>query len=91
MSDAMGSEYQPRVADATPHASSLIEGLRDIGYSLETAIADVIDNAITAGAACVRLITDTSSDSPLIAIIDDGDGMSEQELIAAMRPGSQSP
>lgn len=33
-----------RKADATPHASALIESMRDIGYSLETALADVIDN-----------------------------------------------
>jgi len=39
-----------RWADATPHAAALIEGLRDIGYSLETAIADIVDNSITAAA-----------------------------------------
>jgi hypothetical protein len=31
------------------------------------------------------------SDEPHIAIIDDGDGMTEEELIAAMRPGSRNP
>ena len=80
-----------RRADATPHAASLIEGLRDIGYSLETAISDIIDNSITAGARQVRIITEACIDNPLIAILDDGEGMSEDELIAAMRPGSRSP
>jgi hypothetical protein len=80
-----------RRADATPHASALIEGLRDIGYSLETAIADVIDNSITAGARRVRIITETIADEPHIAVIDDGSGMSEDELVAAMRPGSRNP
>ena len=61
-----------RRADATPHAASLIEGLRDIGYSLETAISDVIDNSITAGARRVRIVTETFADEPHIAIIDDG-------------------
>ena len=80
-----------RRADATPHAAALIEGLRDIGYSLETAIADIIDNSITAGANRILIITETFSDEPYIAIVDDGKGMTEDELVAAMRPGSQSP
>ncbi|MCZ8271612.1 MAG: ATP-binding protein [Beijerinckiaceae bacterium] len=80
-----------RRADATPHATALIEGLRDIGYSLETAISDIIDNSITAGAHLIHIVTETYSDEPYIAIIDDGEGMSEEELIAAMRPGSRNP
>jgi hypothetical protein len=80
-----------RRADATPHAAALIEGLRDIGYSLETAISDIIDNSITAGAHRIQIITDTFSEEPYIAIVDDGDGMSEDALIAAMRPGSRNP
>jgi hypothetical protein len=81
----------PRRADATPHAAALIEGLRDLGYSLETAISDIIDNSITAGASRIQIITDTISDDPYIAIVDDGKGMTETELVAAMRPGSRSP
>lgn len=80
-----------RRADATPHATALIEGLRDIGYSLETAISDIVDNSITAGAHRIHIVTETYSDEPYIAIIDDGEGMSEEELIAAMRPGSRNP
>lgn len=80
-----------RRADATPHAAALIEGLRDIGYSLETAISDIIDNSITAGADQIAIVTETYSDEPYIAIIDDGEGMTEDELVAAMRPGSRNP
>lgn len=80
-----------RQADATPHAASLIEGLRDIGYSLETAISDIIDNSITAGAKKIRIISEACVDEPFIAIVDDGAGMTENELIAAMRPGSRNP
>jgi hypothetical protein len=82
---------RPRLADVTPHASALIEGLRDIGYSLETALSDIVDNSITAGARRIQLLTDTFSDEPFIAILDDGTGMTEDELVAAMRPGSQNP
>lgn len=87
----MQKEVPVRRADATPHAAALIEGLRDIGYSLETAIADIVDNSITAGAGEIRILTETHSDEPFIALIDDGMGMSETELISAMRPGSRNP
>lgn len=80
-----------RRADATPHAASLIEGLRDIGYSLETAISDIIDNSITAGAYQIKIHTDAFSNDPFIAIVDNGKGMTEGELVAAMRPGSRNP
>lgn len=77
--------------DASPYASSLIEGHRDFGYSLETAIADIIDNSITANAKQVNIVVDTVSDDPALAIIDDGNGMTESELIDAMRLGSKNP
>lgn len=80
-----------RRADATPHAAALIEGLRDIGYSLETAISDIVDNSITARAKQIQILTETFSEEPFIAILDDGIGMSEDELVAAMRPGSRNP
>lgn len=76
---------------AAPSAASLIESMRDIGYSLESALADVIDNSITAGASSVRILFDTNRADPFLAIVDDGQGMTEAELVAAMRPGSQSP
>jgi hypothetical protein len=65
--------------------------MRDFGYTLETAMADIIDNSVTAGASSVRILTETGSDEPWIAIIDDGGGMTEAELIEAMRPGSKNP
>lgn len=80
-----------REVDAAPHAASLIEGHRDFGYSLETAIADIIDNAITAGARTLKLVADTVADEPWIAMVDDGSGMLESELIEAMRLGSKNP
>ena len=40
---------------AAPKASILVESMRDIGYSLETALADIIDNSITAGARSIQL------------------------------------
>lgn len=80
-----------REVDATPHAAALVEGHRDFGYTLETALADIIDNAITAGAQTVKLIADTVTDEPWIALADDGSGMTEAELVEAMRLGSKNP
>lgn len=79
------------MADATPHAASLIQSLRDIGYSSETALADIIDNAITAEARNIEVLSSSSGAEPALAVLDDGKGMDLDELIEAMRPGSKSP
>ena len=65
--------------------------MRDIGYSLPTAVADLVDNSLTAGARRIEILADTDSDIPAIGILDDGYGMSEPELLEAMRPGTRSP
>src|SRR4051812_44338003 len=79
----------PRTHRAAPSASMLIESMRDIGYTLETALADVIDNAISADATRIDIFAD--SESSRIGILDNGKGMSPDELLAAMKPGSRNP
>ena len=74
-----------------PRPSSMIESMRDIGYSLQTAVADLIDNSITAGARNIELLADTTSPEPAIGILDDGTGMSNKELLEAIRLGSRNP
>jgi len=74
-----------------PKASSLIESLRDIGYSFESAVADIIDNSITARAKNINICFDFKDKKLLLAIIDDGIGMNKDELIEAMRPGTKNP
>ena len=65
--------------------------MRDIGYSLGTALADVVDNSITAQAKTVQIFADSTGNDFKIAVIDDGYGMTETELLDAMRPGSRNP
>ncbi|WP_419838414.1 ATP-binding protein [Candidatus Poriferisodalis sp.] len=65
--------------------------MRDIGYSLGTALADLVDNCLTAGAHTIRIVADTSSAAPRIGILDDGVGMDEATLVDAMRLGTRSP
>jgi len=74
-----------------PNASSLVESLRDIGYSFESAIADIIDNSITAKAKNLKIYFDFQNKALSLAIVDDGIGMNKKELIEAMRPGSKNP
>ena len=74
-----------------PKPAAMIEALRDIGYSLEAAVADVIDNSLTAGARSVRIRYGWELEKPWLAILDDGSGMSDGELVEAMRPGSRDP
>lgn len=74
-----------------PKASAMIEAMRDIGYSLESAIADIIDNSITAHANQVDVRFGWHKGKPWIGIIDNGDGMSRESLREALRPGTRNP
>ena len=74
-----------------PSAACLVASMRDLGYSLETAIADLIDNSISAGADSIDIICDASCAQPFFVIIDNGRGMTGEELVKAMRHGSISP
>lgn len=74
-----------------PSAYSLSLSLRDLGYSLETAVADIVDNSIAAEATNIHIICDMYSDTPSFAILDDGWGMSKEELLLAMRHGAVTP
>lgn len=65
--------------------------MRDLGYSLEAAIADLIDNSISATANAVEIICDVSGDQPALVILDNGRGMTEEELLDAMRHGTGNP
>lgn len=81
----------PRRKKIAPRASILIESMRDIGYTLQTAVSDIIDNSITAGARNIQILANTDGSVPAIGFLDDGSGMSEAELLEAMRPGTRSP
>ncbi len=74
-----------------PHPGALIESLRSVGYTLESAIADLIDNSVTAGAKNIQVNFTWNGADSYITICDDGKGMMPVELVSAMRAGSQSP
>ncbi|WP_373511873.1 ATP-binding protein, partial [Persicitalea sp.] len=45
----------PRTILAEPQASAILETLRSIGYTLEVAIADIVDNSISAGSTKIDI------------------------------------
>lgn len=81
----------PRVIDHSPSPKSHIKTLMRIGYTLNTAIADVIDNSITARADSIEVYAPPGMDEPIISILDDGCGMDLNELIENMRIGCKDP
>lgn len=77
--------------EAGPRADAMLETLRSIGYTLDTAVADIIDNSIAAGATLIRLEIVWHGEQSTLSIADDGRGMDAAALREAMRPGSRHP
>ena len=73
-----------------PAASDLLESMRALGYSFESAVADLVDNSLSARARIID-IRFSPFDDPYVAILDDGTGMLPAVLTSAMRHGSQNP
>ncbi|WP_029326713.1 ATP-binding protein [Bacillus coahuilensis] len=74
-----------------PDAAPLINSLRAIGYSFETAIADILDNSIDAKASIIKIDMVWDGDKSYVRIEDNGFGMGENDLIIAMKVGSANP
>lgn len=72
-----------------PRADMLMGSMRSMGYSFESAVADIIDNSITAKCSTVKIMfPNTPLDDLAVGILDDGIGMSKDVLVDAMRYGS---
>jgi len=76
--------------EVVPDPVSLIESMRAVGYTTESAVADLIDNSISAQAKHVLVEYDAVR-HPYVGILDDGRGMDAAELTNAMRHGSRNP
>lgn len=77
-----------------PHPSAMVGGMRSIGYSPQTAIADLVDNSITAEAKNISigiLPSESDKETGYIYVEDDGVGMSPEGLHEAMRWGGKGP
>lgn len=74
-----------------PRASAMLESMRGLGYTTGSALADVVDNSISAGATRVDIQFTWKGTDSWISILDNGRGMADEELESAMRLGDKSP
>lgn len=80
-----------KYVELTPDAHLLLSSLRSVGYRSETAIADLVDNCISAGASTVEISFLWDGLNSKIIIADNGTGMTQEKLIQSMKIGSASP
>lgn len=80
-----------KAENAKPNPKSTINSYRSFGYNLSTAIADIIDNSISASADFIELEFLWNGRESVISILDNGKGMDLDELVIAMTPGSKDP
>ena len=62
-----------------PSADLFIQSMRHMGYNLNTAVADIIDNSIAAGAKSIDIYF-FQGKKPSLMIVDDGSGMKTEQL-----------
>lgn len=74
-----------------PNPKSAINSYRSFGYSLATAVADIIDNSISASSTEIRLDYKWEGADSFISITDNGRGMNKEELVLAMTLGGKDP
>lgn len=79
------------IRNAPPHSEAMLESLRGLGYTTATALADIIDNSISADADTVDIQFDWAGPESRITVLDNGVGMTDAELETAMRLGARDP
>ena len=73
-----------------PNIGNFVKSLRDVGYTFEIAVADVLDNSISANATEIKIHT-VAKPEVFFCMLDNGNGMSELELTEAMRLATKNP
>ena len=77
--------------DASPNPEYLIKSIAEQGYSLETSLADLMDNSISAAADRIEVLIEMEEEPFKLFLTDNGNGMSEEELKRNMQFPSNSP
>lgn len=76
--------------DVTPDPERITESLRDTGYVLNTAIADIVDNSVAAEATIIRVELGLDPRGRVrFSVADNGHGMHGDGLVDALRYGSK--
>jgi signal transduction histidine kinase len=74
-----------------PDPELLIKSIAEQGYTLQTSLADLIDNSITADASQIEILIDTDNEPFMLFLADNGNGMSREMLAKNMKFPSASP
>lgn len=77
-----------KTIENTPKPNILMNSMRSIGYSFKTALADIVDNSISAMAKRINIFFPMDGNKLFISILDDGVGMDDEELFMAMKYGT---
>lgn len=83
------ARVEARTYEVAPSAGRLTESLRDIGYDFQTAVADLVDNSVAAGATRIDVDIEFSGNDSWVMVADDGRGMSAGVLLEALRFGTR--
>ncbi|MEZ0350695.1 ATP-binding protein [Mycobacterium sp. pR1184] len=78
-----------KLSSVAPSAARLTSSLRDIGYDFVSAVADLIDNSIAAGATDVGVEIEFAGEASTIYIADNGCGLNARGMLEALRFGSR--
>ncbi|MCF7815299.1 MAG: ATP-binding protein [Candidatus Cloacimonetes bacterium] len=80
---------KPTKQTLPPNPARLIEGLRDTGYNFNTALSDIVDNSIDAGASLINININMDTDGDiLVSVADNGCGMDMEALLEGMTYGA---
>lgn len=79
-----------KTVNMPPDAATLMWSTRAIGYTTPAAVADLIDNSISAEASNIYIKYMPAEDG-YVSILDDGKGMGPNDLKQAMKYGSSGP
>ncbi|MGV3705095.1 MAG: ATP-binding protein [Arcticibacter sp.] len=83
-------DLDTKTEDATPSPEHLIKSIAEQGYSLETSLADLIDNSISASANKIEILINPDQSPFTLFLADNGHGMSEERLKRCMQFPSSS-
>lgn len=88
----MQDEESSRLDEETPpDPAGLVRSLTALGYSLESAVADIVDNSIDALASTIAVYFHWDPVNPFVVVSDDGSGMTEGQLRTAMAFAERGP
>jgi len=72
-----------------PDPGVLLKSLRGIGYTVEDAVADIIDNSLSACARHIDIVLRSVAEDVVVDIVDDGAGLTQDELLVALTLGAR--